>query len=108
MYALANMGRPSRTSHRDCEMKSALNPFSLASGKGNVAYSPRHRWVTLGDWELPFGKGKQFAGNLPKLADALVGGWRLSGIATVSTGNWLTPTLILPARFAKLTAQVDF
>jgi hypothetical protein len=26
----------------------------------------------------------------------------------ITNGNWLTPTLILPARFAKLTAQVDF
>jgi len=26
----------------------------------------------------------------------------------IQNGNWLTPTLILPARFAKLTAQVDF
>ena len=26
----------------------------------------------------------------------------------IAGGNWLTPTLILPARFAKLTAQVDF
>jgi hypothetical protein len=26
----------------------------------------------------------------------------------IANGRWLTPTLILPARFAKLTAQVDF
>ena len=26
----------------------------------------------------------------------------------IAGGNWLTPTLILPARFAKLTAQIDF
>ena len=26
----------------------------------------------------------------------------------IQNGSWLTPTLILPARFAKLTAQVDF
>ena len=26
----------------------------------------------------------------------------------IAGGSWLTPTLILPARFAKLTAQVDF
>jgi hypothetical protein len=26
----------------------------------------------------------------------------------IQNGNWLTPTLILPSRFAKLTAQVDF
>jgi len=26
----------------------------------------------------------------------------------IAGGAWLTPTLILPARFAKLTAQIDF
>jgi hypothetical protein len=26
----------------------------------------------------------------------------------IAGGKWLTPTLILPSRFAKLTAQVDF
>ena len=26
----------------------------------------------------------------------------------IQNGAWLTPTLILPARFAKLTAQFDF
>ena len=26
----------------------------------------------------------------------------------IVNGAWLTPTLVLPARFAKLTAQVDF
>jgi len=26
----------------------------------------------------------------------------------IANGNWLTPTLILPARFAKISAQVDF
>jgi hypothetical protein len=28
--------------------------------------------------------------------------------AFIQNGAWLTPTLILPARFAKLTAQIDF
>ena len=26
----------------------------------------------------------------------------------IANGSWLTPTLILPARFAKISAQVDF
>ena len=26
----------------------------------------------------------------------------------IANGNWLTPTLILPSRFAKITGQVDF
>jgi hypothetical protein len=77
----------------DNSADSTLNPFNLAAEKGNTFFIPRHRWVTLGDWELPFGKGKPFASNLPKFADALISGWRLSGIATVSSGDWLTPTI---------------
>jgi hypothetical protein len=77
----------------DDSADSTLNPFNLAAEKGNTSFVPRHRWVTLGDWELPFGKGKQFASSLPKFADFIVGGWRLSGIATVSTGDWLTPVI---------------
>jgi hypothetical protein len=36
--------------------------------------------------ELPFGKGKHFAGNAGSALDAVVGGWQLSGIARWTTG----------------------
>ncbi|HEX6503115.1 MAG TPA: carboxypeptidase-like regulatory domain-containing protein [Terriglobales bacterium] len=50
------------------------------------------------DWiaELPFGRGKKFAGNATGATDALIGGWQLSGIVrwtsgfpfTVDNGNY--------------------
>jgi hypothetical protein len=33
-------------------------------------------WV----YELPFGKGKTFAGSSGSLLDALIGGWQFSGL----------------------------
>ncbi len=42
-----------------------------------------------GIYELPFGQGKTFL-NGSTLADALAGGWKLAGIATLRTGPWTT------------------
>ena len=44
------------------------------------------RLVTSGILELPFGKGRKLASNLPKIVDGLIGGWQLNGIATMQTG----------------------
>ena len=37
-------------------------------------------------YELPFGRGRQFGGNMSRLADTLVGGWSLEGIARLESG----------------------
>ncbi len=37
-------------------------------------------------WDLPFGRGKKFGGGIPKIADALVGGWELTGQFTIQSG----------------------
>ena len=42
-----------------------------------------------GIYELPFGHGKTFL-NHGTLADEVVGGWKLAGIATLRTGPWTT------------------
>jgi hypothetical protein len=41
-------------------------------------------------YELPFGKGKQFLNN-GGLAERLIGGWQLNGIATMLSGFPITP-----------------
>ena len=43
-----------------------------------------------GIYELPFGHGKMYLNNSGNLADAVVGGWKLAGIATLRTGPWTT------------------
>src|SRR5689334_11948800 len=39
-----------------------------------------------GIWELPVGRGQLVAGNAPKWADAIVGGWQLSTIFRITSG----------------------
>jgi hypothetical protein len=44
------------------------------------------RLVSSGVAEVPFGRGRKFGSDMPKLLDAIVGGWQLNGIATMQTG----------------------
>ena len=41
-------------------------------------------------YELPFGRGKTFLGNMPRVLDMLIGGWRTNGIWQISDGRPLT------------------
>src|SRR5579883_397089 len=45
-------------------------------------------WRSSATWtyELPFGKGKPFAGNAPAALDYVIGGWSINGVLTFSTG----------------------
>ena len=63
--------------------------FNLELDYGNVSPTRRQRWLTTFTYELPVKIKGQTGGH--KLADALVGGWQLSGIALFQTGPFLTP-----------------
>jgi hypothetical protein len=41
-------------------------------------------------YDLPFGRGKAFLGNMPRVVDAIVGGWRTNGIWQIASGRPLT------------------
>src|SRR5262249_4408344 len=43
--------------------------------------------VTSAVWNLPFGRGKRFAKNLPGVLENLLGGWQISGINTMRSGR---------------------
>ncbi len=49
-------------------------------------------WATKASfsWELPFGRGKRWAGDINSLANQAVGGWRLAGSLVYHAGNNLT------------------
>ena len=42
-------------------------------------------------YELPFGRGKQFLGNIGRAADLLVGGWQINAAFTAGSGLPWTP-----------------
>jgi hypothetical protein len=51
-----------------------------------------HVWVTEAVYELPFGRGKSFAGNSGRLKDLLIGGWQITGTTNWSGGLPWTPS----------------
>src|SRR3984957_6427427 len=85
-HALANSGTPLSGS-------SNLAPISQtnwATAYSSASWDVRHSLTTSFNYELPFGRGKQFGGNMNRYTDMIVGGWRFNGILTLRTGNPIT------------------
>jgi hypothetical protein len=64
----------------------------------SIAYGPddnlrNHQWVSNLIYELPFGKGKSFAGGVGRGVDEVIGGWQMSGTVTWAGGLPWTPGL---------------
>ena len=60
--------------------------YSLGGEWGlSYLHSP-HRLTSAVTYELPFGKGQKFLGNLPKAADMALGGWSVNTVSTFLTG----------------------
>jgi len=69
----------------------ATSVFNRHVDFGNVYGTRRIRWNTTALYDLPIGRGRQFGATMPRAADLIVGGWRLSNILTVQTGPYETP-----------------
>jgi hypothetical protein len=55
-------------------------------------YTSRHRAVINSVVDLPFGRGRRFMTNAPAPVDFALGGWRLTWITTLQSGQYFTPT----------------
>jgi hypothetical protein len=64
--------------------------LSMDAWHGPSGYDTRHRGVVSYVYELPFGKGRRWMGDSNAVLDALVGGWQLAGITTMTTGRPFT------------------
>jgi hypothetical protein len=49
----------------------------------------RHRFTNAITWDIPVGRGKWLLGNAPKVADYILGGWRLSDTTRFYSGRLL-------------------
>lgn len=63
-----------------------------------IAYGPddnlrNHQWISEFVYQLPFGKGKAFAGGAGRAEDLIIGGWEITGTANWSGGLPWTPGL---------------
>ncbi len=59
---------------------------------GNSDQDQRHVFTFSALGDLPFGRGKRFASNIPFALDEVIGGWHLNAIATLSSGTPITVT----------------
>ena len=66
--------------------------FNLRYDRGNVVGTPRQRFLLSGTYQLPFGSGRHWSGS-GKILNAAIGGWSLSTVTQLQTGQWLTPIM---------------
>ncbi len=68
-----------------------LQPFTPAGYlRGSSANDRRHMLWFNAVYELPFGRDKRFLNELHPVADAILGGWQLSGINSFVSGALLS------------------
>jgi len=56
--------------------------------RGHSAFDVPHRFVYSYVYELPFGRGKHFGSGMNGFANALAGGWQVTGITTFAKGQF--------------------
>ena len=72
---------------------SALSTEFKKWDKGHSTFDVPHRFVGTWVYELPVGRGRPMLADMPAILDAVIGGWQVSGIVTLSEGQFQTPTL---------------
>ena len=66
---------------------SRVNFRNIPAEKGLGAYDQPFNNTTSVVWELPYGKGRRWGGSAPGIVDGILGGWRLTGINTMTSGQ---------------------
>jgi hypothetical protein len=77
----------------DGESDGLQNANCRTCERGNADFDVRHNFTTSFIWLVPVGKGHKLLGSSSKAAEALLGGWQLSGIGIARTGLPLNVTL---------------
>jgi hypothetical protein len=65
---------------------SVINPWSPGQEYGPSDSDLRHQVNGYWIYQLPFGRGRAFAANTSKLADAIIGGWQIGGTTRWTSG----------------------
>jgi len=69
---------------------SRVNFYDIKSEKGISNYNQPINNTTTVIWDLPYGKGRAFGKNIPGALNALLGGWRMTNINTMTSGQPFT------------------
>jgi hypothetical protein len=67
-----------------------MNAYEPEWNYGPAFFDARHNFVFSANYELPFGRGRRWGGDASGVMDAILGGWRLSGIFQKRSGFPIT------------------
>lgn len=67
------------------------NQFNPEQDLSRDSFVSRHRLVSYGAYELPFGRGRKFGSSASKWADAVAGGFQLTWNMFAKSGTGFTP-----------------
>ncbi len=68
------------------------NAYDRHVERANNTYTVRRRLFGVAVWAVPVGSGQAFFNHMPRVANAVLGGWRLSSTLTLQTGQFFTPS----------------
>jgi hypothetical protein len=71
---------------------SPMNSYDIEANYGPAFFDARHNFVFSANYELPYGRGRRWGTDSSGLVDAILGGWRLSGIFQARSGFPITVT----------------
>jgi hypothetical protein len=69
-----------------------MNAYQPDWNYGPAFFDARHNFVLSANYELPYGKDRRWGGSAPAVVNAILGGWRLSGIYQARSGFPITVT----------------
>ena len=64
-----------------------LDYYNLALEKAPASFDQPNAFKAFAQYELPFGHGRAFGAGLPKVVDAVLGGWSVSAILNYASGS---------------------
>jgi Carboxypeptidase regulatory-like domain len=67
-----------------------LDGTKIGTSYASAPWDIRHAIVGSFNYEIPFGRGKQYGANLNKVVQTLAGNWQVNGILTLRTGQPFT------------------
>ncbi len=65
---------------------------NISTSYSSAAWDIRHNFTFGGNYDIPFGRGKQYGANMNPVLNAIVGNWQVNGILTLHTGQPYTLT----------------
>jgi hypothetical protein len=79
---------------------SRVNYRDVASNKALGSYNQPVNNTTTVVWDVPFGRGRRWGSGSNAFVNALLGGWRLSGINTMTSGQPVNISYGPPSAFS--------